>query len=99
MPEWTQSDPGNDVTTARARLNGLDIDVTHQKSPSGAWEEVSITLRASPSFEALGRSLAASDVFSLWARASRLMWMPWMLAAQPMLPAIRRRPPEVEDGK
>src|SRR5580704_325319 len=93
MPERTHSrESGIDVTKASARLPGLDIDITHRQSPSGEWEQVSINVRATPSFESLGRSFEAADPFTLWVQAARLMWMPWLLAAQTMmLPGDRPR--------
>jgi hypothetical protein len=74
-----------ETTTASAHLPGLDIDVVHRQSPDGDWEQVSINLRATPSFEALGRSFERADPFALWAQAAQLMWMPWLLAAQTMM--------------
>jgi hypothetical protein len=93
MPERTHGrESGIDVTKASARLPGLDIDITHRQSPSGEWEQVSINVRATPSFESLGRSFEAADPFTLWMQAARLMWMPWLLAAQTMmLPGDRPR--------
>jgi hypothetical protein len=99
MPERTHSrESGIDITKASACLPGLDIDITHRQSPSGEWEQVSISICATPSFEALGRSLTASDPFLLWVQAARLMWMPWLLTAQAMmLPGGRpRRLPNAE---
>ena len=74
-----------EATRASARLPGLDIDIIHRQSPNGDWEQVSINLRATPSFEALGRSFEVADPFTLWVQAARLMWMPWLLTAQAML--------------
>jgi hypothetical protein len=54
---------------------------------------MSINLRATPSFEALGRSFEAIDPFTLWVQAARLMWIPWLLATHTMmLPDGRPRP-------
>ena len=77
---------GSDVTKAVARLPGLDIGIGHERSPAGDWEQVSIVLRATPSFEAFGRSLDAANPFALWTQAVRMMWAPWLLAVQPLLP-------------
>jgi hypothetical protein len=44
---------------------GVDIDVIHRQSPSGDWEQISINIRAMPSFEAIGRSFEAADPFAL----------------------------------
>jgi hypothetical protein len=81
-----------DATRASARLPGLDIDIIHRQSPNGDWEQMSINLRATPSFEALGSSFEAANPFSFWVQATRLMWTPWLLTAQTMLlPAGRPR--------
>jgi hypothetical protein len=84
MPEETYSQE-IEAGKASAHLPGLDIDIIHRQSPKGDWEQVSINLRATPSFEALGRSFEMADPFTLWAQAVRLMWMPWVLAAQTMV--------------
>ena len=93
MAERTHSrESGIDLTNASARLPGLDIDITHRQSPSGDWEQVSIDVRATPSFEALGRAFEAADPFLLWVQAAQLMWTPWLLMAQSMmLPTGRPR--------
>ena len=59
--------------TATARLPGLDIEVVHRRSPGE--EEISINLRAVPSFEAFGRFLEAANPFVFWAEATRLAWL------------------------
>ena len=85
MPDRTYSrDSGIDATKASARLPGLDIDIIHRQSQNGDWEQMSINIRATPSFEAVGRSFEAVDPFTLWMQAARLMWMPWLLTAQTM---------------
>jgi hypothetical protein len=93
MPDRTSSQENEvEATKASAQLPGLDIDIIRRQSPTGDWEQVSINLRATPSFEALGRSFETTDPFTLWAQAARLMWMPWLLAAQTMgLPDVRPR--------
>jgi hypothetical protein len=93
MPKGSYSQESEtDATKASAHLPGLDIDIIHRQSSNGDWEQVSINLRATPSFEALGRSFEIADPFTLWAQTARLMWMPWLLAAQTMgLPDDRPR--------
>jgi hypothetical protein len=93
MPDGTNNRENEvEATRVSAHLPGLDIDVIHRQSPNGDWEQVSINLRATPSFEAFGRSFEGADPFTLWAQAARLMWMPWLLAAQTMmLPDVRPR--------
>jgi hypothetical protein len=79
-----------DLTKASADLPGLAVDVVHRQSPNGDWEEISINLRATPSFEAFGRFLEVADPFTLWAQAARLMWTPWLLTAATMIPSEAR---------
>ena len=55
------------------------------QSPSGDWEQISISLRAMPSFEAVGRWFEAADPFTLWVQAARLVWMPWLLAGEALM--------------
>src|SRR5215475_12659556 len=93
MPDGTYN-PENEIETtkATAHLPGLDIDIIHRQSPNDDWEQISINLRATPSFETLERFFEIADPFTVWAQASRLMWMPWLLAAQTlMLPDARPR--------
>ncbi|MBR0960039.1 hypothetical protein [Bradyrhizobium japonicum] len=86
MPERMHSpDSDIDATRASARLPGLDIDIVRRQSPTGDWEQMSINLRATPSFEALGSPFEAADPFTFWVQATRLMWMPWLVTAQTML--------------
>jgi hypothetical protein len=93
MREETYSqESGINATKATARLPGLDIDIIHRQSPHGDWEQMSINLRATPSFDALGRLFEPADPFTLWVQAAQLMWMPWLLMAQTiMLPDSRPR--------
>jgi hypothetical protein len=93
MSEQTYNrDSEIDVTKASARLPGLDIDIIHRQSPNGDWEQVSVNLRATLPFEALGRVFEAADPLTLWMQAIRLMWAPWLLTAQTMmLPDGRRQ--------
>jgi hypothetical protein len=77
----------DDATRATARLPGLDIEVTHRRSPVA--EHISIHLEATPSFEAFGRFLESANPFALWAEAMRLAWapfLPWLGAAGALMP-------------
>jgi|SRR5947209_578941 hypothetical protein len=93
MPERTYSRESEiDATRASARLPGLDVDIIHRQSPNGDWEQMSINLRATPSFEALGSLFEAANPFTFWVHATQFMWMRWLLTAQTMmLPAGRPR--------
>ncbi len=41
-------------------------------------ETVAITLRAVPSFEAVGRFLEATNPFLFWSRLIETAWAPWL---------------------
>jgi hypothetical protein len=64
--------------------------IIHRRSPNGDWEQMSINLRATPSFEALGRLFEAANPLTFWVQATRFMWMPWLLTAQTMMPSAGR---------
>jgi hypothetical protein len=73
-----------EAVTAKAQLPGLDIEIVHRRSPGEVAEEISITLRAVPSFEAFGRYLETANPFFFWAQAMQLAWLPWLQAARAM---------------
>ena len=85
---------------AIAHLPGLDIEISHRQSPDGLAEQISINLRAVPSFDAFARAFEALNPFVFWAEAARLAWFPWLEAmraatlppsgAGPDRPAYRR---------
>ena len=91
MPERMYS-PESDInaTRASARLPGLDVDIVRRQSPNGDWEQISINLRATPFFQALGSSFEAANPFTFWVQAARFMWMPWLLTTQTMMLAAGR---------
>jgi hypothetical protein len=73
---------------AIAHLPGLDIEILHRPSPDGEGEQISITLTAMPSFEALAKTFEALNPFALWVEAMRFAWSPWLEATRAvMLPA------------
>ena len=92
MPDGTYRESEIEATKASAHLPGLDIEIIHRQSPNDDWEQVSINLRARPSFETLGHFFEIADPFTVWAHATRLMWMPWLVTAQ-MLPVQPRTLP------
>ena len=93
MREETYSQESEiEATKVSAHLPGLDIDIVHRQSRNRDWEQVSINLRATPSFEAFARSFEMADPFTLWTQAARWMWMPWLLAARTMM-LPEARPP------
>jgi hypothetical protein len=85
-----------DTTKASAHLPGLDIDIIHRRSPDGEGEQISINLRAVPSFEAFGRFLETANPFAFWAEVVRLAWSPWLLAARAAAPPLSLASPRTE---
>jgi hypothetical protein len=69
-------------TRATAHLPGLDIEITHRRSPDGEAEQISITMQAIPSFEAFGRYLEATNPFAFWMQAVERAWSPWLDATR-----------------
>ena len=81
------------TTRATARLPGLDIEIMHRRAVKGHAEQISINLRAVPSFEAFGRALEAANPFAFWAQAAQLAWLPWLetlALARELTPSLPR---------
>jgi hypothetical protein len=55
--------------------------VVHRRAVEGDAEEISINLRAAPSFEVFGRALEANP-FAFWVQSAQLAWWPWLEAAR-----------------
>jgi hypothetical protein len=68
--------------SATARLPWLEISLRHCRLPGQAGEELTIRLRAIPSFESLGRTIEAANPFAAWAAMLQLAWAPWLMASQ-----------------
>jgi hypothetical protein len=75
----------DDTTRATAHLPGLVIEIIHRRSPYADAEQISINLRAVPSFEAFGRYLETADPFAFWAQAAQMAWLPWLGAARTLM--------------
>jgi hypothetical protein len=78
-----------DETRATARLPHLDVEIVHRRLPEEQTEQLAISLRASPSFEAFARHLDARAMlwpwlavnpFLAWQRLLRAAWQPWLQA-------------------
>jgi hypothetical protein len=89
---------GTNTTRATARLPGLDIEIVHQRAVEHEAEQISINLRAAPSFEAFGRALEAANPFALWAQAAQFAWQPWVGAAWVLAPPWMPTLPRPADG-
>jgi hypothetical protein len=80
---------------AIAHLPGLDIEIVHHQSSDGLAEQISINLKAVPSFEAFARFYEAMNPFAFWAEAARLAWLPWVEAMRATtLPQVGAQPPK-----
>ena len=91
-----------DETRAVAHLPNLDIEILHRQLPDERAEQLLISLRAQPSFEAFARwpqapGLAsgwlALNPFLAWQQAALALWAPWLAAASRALPGAPRDAP------
>jgi hypothetical protein len=92
-PEGEVDAAATGTTRATARLPGLDIEIMHRRAVEGHAEQISINLRAVPSFEAFGRALEAANPFAFWAQAAQLAWLPWLetlALARELTPSLPR---------
>ena len=80
-----------DETRAVARLPNLDIEILHRRPWQGDEEQMVITIRATPSFEAFGRFWEAANPLLFWARMMQVAWSPW-LGALPTATAALKPP-------
>jgi hypothetical protein len=71
---------GADLVRAIAHLPGVDLEVARWRSADA--ERVAISLKAAPSFEAVGRAFEAANPFALWMRCAELAWLPWLATAR-----------------
>jgi hypothetical protein len=81
-----------DETRATARLPSLDVEIVHRRPPEGGEEQISIILRAVPSFEAFGRFLEASNPLMFWSRVMQMTWAPWLSGRIDAAPDRLRKP-------
>jgi hypothetical protein len=78
-----------DETRAIAKLPGLDVEIRHGRAVGEDVEFLAISLRAAPSFAAMGEYLRSLDgaffnPFLPWLPAvqlARAFWAPWLGAA------------------
>jgi hypothetical protein len=72
---------------AVGRLPHLDVEIVRRRLPDQQAEQLTISLRASPSFDAFGRYLDAQllfwpwlalNPFGVWQRMLRQAWQPWL---------------------
>ncbi|WP_395667228.1 hypothetical protein [Methylocella sp.] len=78
-----------DDVKAVAHLPNLDIEIQHRAPRPGQGEVLTISLRATPSFEAAFRHFEDANPFAFWTRAIEDAWAPWLRLAGFDLPAPR----------
>jgi hypothetical protein len=69
---------GFDETRILGRLPNVDIQIVHRAARDGEDECLTVTMRAVPSFEAVGRMLEAANPMLFWTQMMRAAWSPWM---------------------
>ena len=60
---------------------GPDIEIVHRRSLNEEAEQLTINVRAMPSFEAFGRLFETANPFALWTQTAQIAWYPWLNAA------------------
>lgn len=76
-----------DETKAVAHLPNLDIEIFHRRPWQGNEELLSITLRATPSFDSFFRSIDTTNPLffnpmAFWLKAFETAWSPWLRLAE-----------------
>lgn len=77
-----------DETRAVGHLPSLDIEIVHRRARHEDAEQISINLRAAPSFAAFAQFLEAANPMLAWMRMLEMAWRPWLA-----LPTPRTRRP------
>jgi hypothetical protein len=89
-----------DETRAIARLPHLDIEIRHRRLPEGQSEQLAISLRATPLFEAFAQFLERQAPWPwltlqpwLWlGQMIQASWQPWLSARAVGVAAAQRTP-------
>lgn len=72
-----------DETRATGRLANLDIEIVHRRARHEDAEQISITLRATPSLAAFGQFLETANPLLFWMRMMEIAWSPWLILPPP----------------
>ena len=96
----------SDETRVTATLPNLDLEMRFARDPDGQAETVTLSLRATPGFDAAAGLLAGpalplalmgaagplANPFAFWAGFARLAWQPWIEAMRALPgPGAQRR--------
>jgi hypothetical protein len=97
-----------DQTRAVAHLPNLDIEILHRRLPDEGAEQLLMSLRAQPSFEAFARwfdeqgpaaAWLALNPFFAWQQAALALWAPWLAAGSRVLPGPAPSEPKRGDAR
>ena len=75
---------GETRAKATARLPSLQVEISHHRCVEADTEQISIHLRAVPSFEAFAHYLESINPLRFWAQLLPLVWTPWLPASRMM---------------
>lgn len=86
-------------TKLTAALPNLDVQIVHRAYPDENAEAISITFRATPDFETVGKMLAPNlPLLALWAAPMqawtglvRQAWAPWLNAVNASAKLLERK--------
>jgi hypothetical protein len=67
-----------DEMRAFGRLPSLDIEIVHRTARQGQDEYLSVTMRGTPSLDAIGRLLETANPLFFWTRLMQAAWSPWI---------------------
>ena len=77
-----QPDSSDAEIRAIARLPNLDIEIRHRPPRDGEGEQIVISLKAMPSFEAFGLFLDAANPLVFWAGLMQMVSLDYRLLAR-----------------
>ena len=100
IPDPSAGGGAVDETRITGRLPNVDIEITHRRLPEQGAEQVTVSLVATPSFEAFARFVEAGNPFLAWTAMNPLAgawlqmvqaaWAPWLGLMGPSVPAHRK---------
>jgi hypothetical protein len=93
-----------DETRITANLPTATIEMVMREHQDTGSEVVTISIRATPSFQAVGQTfrpeaMMMANPFTLWMRMATLAWQPWLQLAGTGLQAQRELPKPDTSGK
>ena len=72
-----------DETRATGHLPHLDIEIVHRRARHDDAEQISISLRATPSLTAFAEFLESANPMLMWMRMWQIAWTPWLALPRP----------------